>query len=344
MAEELLCSYHEASKYPFTSRPIHEHPDQVHPNRPVAERRTMRTADGTRVRGVQLRTTQSRVFMAAGESVVFTVAATDADHAPLALAVEQAVARGLSTPQDPDAPLATLTLADDGQNGDTAAGDGTWSGTWTPVGTAFADHAGTIRVGLKLRVAGQTGVAWLDVVHSPAVPATWSGPIREAVEDGALAFYLPTRVESPGRYLVSARVDDARGEPLALLTFNEVLGPGDQEIRLALHGRLIRDLAPAFPLRLRDIDAFLLREDVDPDRALMPRISGEAYVTRPHRPDDFSPAEWQSEVKTRHLTEFSRDVEQLRDELAELDPRRPRVSFSLDLCRGFNASPDAPQA
>ncbi len=340
LAEELLCNYHETSKYPFTSRPIREHPDQVHPNRPISERRTMRSADGTRVRGVQLHTTQSRVFMAAGESVVFTVAATDDDGAPLALAVEHAAARGLSTSA---APQTTLTLSDDGQNGDAAAGDGTASTTWTPVGTAFAEYAGTIRVALSVRVAGQAG-AWLDVVYSPAVPATWSGPVREVVEDGALAFYLPARVESPGRYLVSARVDDARGEPLALLMFNEVLGPGDRDIRLALHGKLIHDLAPAFPLRLRDVDAFLLLEDVDPDRVLMPRISGEAHVTRIHRTDDFSPEEWQSEVKTRYLTEFSEDVEQLRDELAGLDPQRPRVSFSREQCRGFNASPDVPQA
>lgn len=344
MAEELLCNYHEASKYPFTSRPIHEHPDQVHPNRPVAERRTMRRPDGTLVRGVRLHTTQSRVFMAAGESVIFTVAATDDDGAPLALAVEHAAARGLSPPDDRVAPQATLTLSDDGHHGDAAAGDGTASATWSPVGTAFAEYAGTIRVALSVRVAGQAGAAWLDVVYSPAVPATWSGPVREAVEDGALAFYLPAKVESPGRYLVSARVDDARGEPLALLMFNELLGPGDQEIRLALHGKLIHDLAPAFPLRLRDIDGFLLLEDVDPDRVLMPRISGDAYVTRTHRADEFSPAAWQSEVKTRYLTELIRDVEQLRDELAELDPQLPRISFSLEQCRGFNANPDVPQA
>ena len=43
-------------------------------------------------------------------------------------------------------------------------------------------------------------------------------------------FHLPLDVRIPGRYIVNGRVDDARGRPVALLTFNEVLGPAPTDL------------------------------------------------------------------------------------------------------------------
>ena len=105
-----------------------------------------------------------------------------------------------------------------------------------------------------------------------------------------------------------------------------------------------RGAPPRFPLRLRDIDAFLLREDTDPDRALIPRVEGEAHVTRRHRLTDFSAEEWQSDERARYLAEFGRDVEQARAELADLDPGRLPVAFTPDQCRRFNANVGVPQS
>jgi len=344
LAEELLCSFHDASKYPFTSRPIYEHPDQIYPNRPIAQRRAMRTLDGRPDAHIQIHTTQSRVFMAAGEPVVVSIAAMNDSGERLPLAVERATARGLPARPDRPAPQFALPMADDGRNGDTVASDRTVSGAWTPAETDFADFAGTIRIEIEYTVEGRACVAWLDVVYSPEVPATWSAPIRDAIDGGSLVFLLKAKVQTPGRYLASGRVVDARDRPIALLMFNDLLGAGEQEIRLSLHGKLIRDLEPAFPLKLRDVDAYLLKDDADPDRALMPRLEGDAHTTRVYALSKFSPDEWQSEQRSRYLTEFIRDVEQTRAELAEQDPTQPGVSFTPDQCRGFNANISSPQA
>lgn len=343
LAEELLCSYQDASKYPFTSRPIAEHPDQVYPNRPVGERRVLRRADGTRDTSLRIHTTQSRVYMAAGESVVFTLAATDEDGGALPLRVERAEIRGLPVAGGAAPQARALVLADDGRRGDAVAGDGTLSGRWSP-GAEVAGFAGTLRAEVVYTAAERAGVAWFDVFYSQEVPARWSGPIRAVVEGGDLAFYLPARVQAAGRYLVSARVDDAGGEPLALLTFNDLVAAGEQEIRLGLHGKLIRDLAPRFPLRLRDIDGFLLREDTDPDRALMPRLEGVAHTTRGHRLAEFSAEEWQSEERARYLAEFGRDVEAARAALAELEPGQVEVGFTPEQCRRFTANAGLPRS
>ena len=99
---------------------------------------------------------------------------------------------------------------------------------------------------------------------------------------------------------------------------------------LVVHGLLLRDLAPVFPLTLRDIDGYLLT-DGDPDRALMPRIDGTALVTRRYLPDQFSDAEWESEQRSRYLAEFERDLAQASAALAVLDPEaaRPRDCAGL---------------
>ena len=92
-----------------------------------------------------------------------------------------------------------------------------------PALQGFADYAGTVRVQLELNQNGQSGIVSFDVVYQPLVPAEWGG-IREAMVDGSLVFDLQAQVHQAGLYVVNARVVDARGQPLALLTFNEYEG------------------------------------------------------------------------------------------------------------------------
>ena len=127
----------------------------------------------------------------------------------------------------------------------------------------------------------------------------------------------------PGRYVITGRVDDAKGHPFALLTFNDVLGPGPNQVKLLMFGKLMRDQDAALPLTLRDVDGYLLKEGTDPDRAMMPRLEGKVYTTRTTSTKGFSDAEWQSEERTRYLTEFGKDVAIAKAELARFDPNLP---------------------
>jgi hypothetical protein len=102
-----------------------------------------------------------------------------------------------------------------------------------------------------------------------------------------------------------------------------VLGTGAHEVPLKVFGKLMRDDAPAVPLTLRDVEGYLLKENADPDRALMPRLEGSVYVSKQYQLDSFSDAEWQSEQKSRYLKEFSKDLRGARAELAAFDPARP---------------------
>ena len=118
--------------------------------------------------------------------------------------------------------------------------------------------------------------------------------------------------------MVTARVDDASGKPFALLTFNDEVAAGAQEFRLPLFGKLVRDGKPAFPLVLRDVDAFLLRADVFPDRKLMPRLQGRLHTSQSYPLASFADTEWSGEERARYVAELTRDLDEAQREVQRL--------------------------
>jgi hypothetical protein len=321
--DQTYCHYAAGTKYPNASRPITEHPDQVYPNLPVTEAHPMRTGNGRTDPSIQIQTSQSRVYMAAGEQAAFSLRAIDADGKSLPLVVSRALAQGMTNQGARATTQVTLPFADEGAGADAVSGDGAFAGVLAPSQTGLASFNGTIRTEVQYAVAGKKGFVLFDVIYTPELPATWSGKVSEAVEDGSLVFKLKADVRIAGRYIVTGRVDDAKGKPFALATFNDLLPSGPAEVKLLVFGKLMRDGEAALPLTLRDVEGYLLKEDMDPDRALMPRLEGKVFVGKPHALKAFSEEEWQSEERSRHLTEFSKDVTLARQALNQFDPTLP---------------------
>lgn len=319
LTDHTYCSYLAHSRYPHGSRPAGHHPDQLYPNQPLIEAGPLRADNGDSKPDVLLQASQSRVYLAAGESVRFSLRALDAGGAPLALVVTRAEAQGMTYGASRPAPRVTLAFTGDG--------GGTWSAQLTPSQTALADFHGTIRLEVRYHAGGQAGVVLFDVVNSPVLPARWSGPPREAVADEALRFSLPLEVRLPGRYIVTGRIDDAAGRPFALATFNEVLGQGAQQVRLDVFGKLLHDGAPQLPLALRDVEGYLLRENADPDRLLLPRLEGKVADSQARTLDGVPDTEWQGEERSRYLAEYARDRIAARAGLAAFDPMAPLPSL-----------------
>jgi hypothetical protein len=316
--KQTFCAYRDSSKYPPDSRPIAQNPDQVFPNRPVREALPLTDQKGAGDTGIRLLTSQSRVYLAAGEAVAFSLRAVDATGNAVPLVVTRAIARGVTFGRTRTAPQVPLSFGDD-----SVANDGTVVAAFSPAQTALAGFEGAIDADVLVNAGGHKGAVQFEVIYSPESPATWTGQVREAQENGSLVFYLKADVREPGRYVVTGRVDDARGKPFALATFNDLLGPGVHEVPLTVFGKLVRDGAPAVPLTLRDVEGYLLKENASTDRALMTRLQGPVYVSKQYPLDSFSDAEWQSEQRSRYLKEFSRDLRGARAELGAFDPARP---------------------
>ena len=317
-AEEVYRAYRDATRLPPHSRPLYEHPDQARPFDPVTDEAPLRDPSGRPVAGVRLRTTQDKVFVSGTEAVRFTLEALDAEGRRLPLAMRRSFAQSLpDTRALATAVHAQVAFTDDGAGADDAAGDGRYAARMIPAEQGFAGRAGTIRVLAEVLAGGQQGLAAFDVVYTPDLAGSWGG-VRESTEGGGLSFYVQAQVQLAGRYVASGRVYDAKGTPVALLQFNEMLPAGPVEFKLSLAGLLLHEARPAFPLRLVDVEAFLLRPDTFPDRVMMPRWPGVVHVSAGYPLETFSSEEWSSEQRDRHLQEYARDVVRAEDELSRL--------------------------
>ena len=213
-----------------------------------------------------------------------------------------------------------MPFTDNGVGPDIKAADGKYSARLNPAAQGFANYSGTIRLLAQVTANGEQGVAYFDVVYSPAVPATWLG-VREAVDAGSLTFYLRAQVQIAGRYVVSGRVYDANGAPFALMQFNDQVAAGTTEFKLQVFGALLLDKNPPFPLRLVDVEGFLLRPDTFPDRYMMARQTGLVHTSSRYGMDRFSPAEWSSQERSRYLDEYGRDMQEALERVNALQER-----------------------
>ena len=314
LTQHTYCSYLQQTRYPHTSRPAAQHPDQLYPNQPVRESNPMRVDGGDSDPGVLVQTAQSRVYLAAGEAVELSLRAVDAYGAAVPLVVTRALVQGMAAQGAHPAPRVTLAFSQD--DGDY------WRATFAPHASALAGFHGTIRSEVRFAAAGRAGVVLFDVIHSPELPALWAGAPREAIGADALEFTLPLDVRQAGRYVVSGRIDDALGRPFALASFNELLGEGTQSVALRVHGKLLHDAdpAPPLPLVLRDVEGYLLRENADPDRLLLARREGPVLVSRTLSLAGVPDHAWQSEERSRYLAEYAKDRMAARERLAAFDP------------------------
>jgi hypothetical protein len=311
-----LESYRQSTRYPHESRPIQEHPDQVYPASPERKQPL-----GKEQRDISLRLKQEKVFVVGDEVVRFFVGCENTNtRDPLPCEVHSALAH--EAPYMAKAGQLSsvpLDFNDSGRNGDEVAGDGTWTGSFQPARQGFALFEGTLRIEFRVRGSGGAeGGAFFDIQFTPAAPATFTGKVREVVEHGSLQLYVGLQVRKPGRYVMAGRLDDEAGIPFAYVSFNEELAAGAREVKLTVFGKLIHDVAPAFPLKLRDVEGFLLREQGDPDRELVKALAGYVHTTQEYTPDRFSPDEWTSEERQRYLDEYSKDVNEAQQELDKL--------------------------
>ncbi len=318
-SEETLAGYRALTRYPPESRPIREHPDHVYPSMPEQ----VKPLDEDDPTGVRLRLIQEHVFVAGEQTVDFWIRCEHADGAEARCEVRSARVYPPEVLQRARAfPPVPLVFADRGGPADAVPADGIHSARFQPSREGFSEYEGRLRVEAEV-VAGQTqGQAIFDFTYTGPVPAAFTGSVQETLENGSLVLALGVQVHKPGRYVVDARVDDAQGRPFAYLAFNEELRAGRQQVPFTIFGKLIRDEQPAFPLRVRDVDGFLLHEDRDPDRQLMAPLRGHVHTTRVYPATAFAEAEWESEERQRHLDEFSKDVQQAREQVEGLALRR----------------------
>lgn len=308
-ARETLAHYEATTRYPPSSRPLAEQTDQVHFEAPVRSR-VLHAAGGTDASPRHVRVGQSRVSLSGDEAADVWIRCEDDQGARTACSVLRASVQLLPKTGAADVRMAVpLMMADDGGPGDAVPGDGTFSTRVSPSKLGFGTKEGTLRIAAEVQSDSYSDTVFVDILYSGQAPAVFNGKVREVLENGSLSLFVGLTVQKTGRYVLAGRVDDAEGKPFAYLSFNGTLLANAKEARLSIFGKLVTDAKPVFPLTLRDLEGFLLRESGDPDRELMPRAEGPLYTTRSYPFDAFSSADWQSETRSRYLGELTHDVQ-----------------------------------
>jgi hypothetical protein len=317
LASEQFNQYRDITRYPHHSRPVSDAPDQIYPYARIEHSGLMRDSKNQEVDGISVKITQDRVFLNDNDSVVFTLQATKKSnsHLPITIVNSQMIASKTERSSPPPVRIDFYDIGLNMSKGvDVVAGDGIYSGRFTPKAQGFAEYRGTIRLHLTYLVDGKEGAIYQDIIYTNGSPASWEG-VRDLVENGSLSIYLKVKVNTAGRYVAAGLLDDANGQPFALLRFNEELSEGDQVIKLQLFGALVHDKTPKFPLTLRDVEAFLLIPDVHPDRAMLPRRPGVVHKTGHYVLGNFSDQEWASEERDRYLGEYGRLIDTAKSHL-----------------------------
>lgn len=269
-------------QYPPHSRPLRESEDLLVPEQVPPTVRPLAPPAPTGIQGqVVIRQTQDRVFLRPGTAVTVGLEATVAGE-PVPVSVLSAVlVRAEGSPPVPSAPVQRVAFGEAGA---------ARVASFTPA-EALAGYAGDLLLQVDAEAGGERGALVYAFVYTGEPPAAFTGRARDRLEGGSVVFEAGVDVRRPGRYRITARVDDAAGKPLALARFDGELSAGAVEVPLVLFGKIARDEGGASPFVLRDVEGFRLLDGVYPDRETMATWTGP-YRSRPYRAEELSPEPW----------------------------------------------------
>jgi len=313
-AQQTLSAYLESTKYPPESRPISEKPDLQTTSQPLANQLPFKKKNGAARGDLRMKTWQSSQRLIADEIVTMTFACISGKG------YEPSEFISAQTVEVPPKGLAATAISfyDDGSHGDERGGDRVFSTQFQPSASPqFAGYNGYVNVPVTLRCGGDETTTFFDFFYTSGEPTRFTGKVREVVEKGSLALYLELLVKKAGNYKLAIRVDDAEGKSFAYVAFDGDLAAGMQEARFLLFGKLIKDQGAASPFKLRDLDGYLFLSDQNPDRENLKPTPGAFHTTQKYGAEAFSEAEWSSEEKDRHVAEFTKDVDNAKEKVAE---------------------------
>ncbi len=279
--EFTLESYLEWAKYPPGSRPIAERPDRLKPHF-IGPRSLPLAKDGA-VRAVLW---QSHVYLAGREKALLRIVCKRGES-PVPCSIDSA------------------TLSAEAERGGAEAVKVPFSTDLSAVVAPFELGFETYSGPLMVRVLLEGSEVTFALLYTAAAPATFTGVVRETVEEGSLHICVGLNVQKAGRYVLDGRIDDDSGQTFAFVNFNEELPEGIGEACFQVFGKLIVDESRGGPFVLRDVEGFLLEENTFPDRLTLATWEGMVYRTRAYSLDDFSSNEYESEAKRQKVIVLS---------------------------------------
>lgn len=162
---------------------------------------------------------------------------------------------------------------------------------------------------------------------SPVAPARFTGKFNEKIENGSLIVGVELDVRMPGRYTVEGNLFTSDDRPVAHVRTDARLTGGKQMVDLLFFGKIFHDQGAGGPYVLKGVrgiqdtgplDPELLNRPVaevekiiektrttEPDRRVIPWWK-DSFKTKTYRLEDFSEAEFDSDLKRERIKELEK--------------------------------------
>jgi hypothetical protein len=172
---------------------------------------------------------------------------------------------------------------------------------------SFADHFGPILLAVRFEYErGRFHEDQLRILSTPAdrIPGHVVST-SDRVAAGSLYVDVAANLRIGGFYRFDANLYDARGNPVAFLSWKGELAAGAQTIPLEVWGKLLRDAGAPGPYTLGELRGYRFLDGQYPDRELLPPVTAR-FRTQPWPLDAFSDAPHVSEHEL-HMAELMLD-------------------------------------
>jgi hypothetical protein len=259
MAKHDLEHWREWSRFPESARPAEEMapgggllPHYTAPTRlPLTRRGPDGKPDDSYLSKSRVVLVQDRFQVSVGETVTMKVHALSEKDQPLP--VRCSSVRALAQVEGANAPPPfEFPCAADKENGVVAVFD--------PARSPFRSMSASIVFRFDLEVdrddgVKESGTAEANIHYVATSPGRFTGAVRQAYENGSVAFYLGYEVAQPGFFRLNVRADSGQDDKVFahINVRQQVDKAGPTEIRAELFGKLIVD-NQVKTVRLRDLD------------------------------------------------------------------------------------------
>jgi hypothetical protein len=255
-----------------------------------------------------------RFHLGPDDSVKITLHALSEKDAELPLRCSAAtVSAGDPISAPPPTPLPPMAIACQPNPGDKGM-----VVAFTPKQSAFRAFHGSIRFEFDLEVdrddgTKESGMTRLHVTYNPAAGGRLTGAVREAYENGSIAYYLGFEAMGPGFARLNVRADNGADDGVFahINVRQEIDKAGPTELRAELFGKLIVD-NNVTKVRLRDVDGeFIGRESGL--SAPVPGKDGAFYGPKPIDRTKIKGDDWQAPEKDLKMHDLEQSVKDAQE-------------------------------
>lgn len=317
--QDVLDKYKAFAVYPPWSRPHNESTKyKLTWNEPVVSK--LRFSDKVANDPINYKFASDRAHVLPGQALTSWFSAFHGDDENKRVPVKVVEAWVMITSGPTTGRAVKLTYADDGTNGDVAAGDLIYTASFVPSTYPELKKTQSAQISVNIEVDGIQKPIVRDFTYSPR-DVLGFGDVTDSARGGSLAVDVAVDVKDPGEYTCEANLMSGDGATAIGYAKEKPTWPaGPARLGFTFFGKVVHDSWLDGPYLVRDIRC-VLRQSGDEENVWA--ADDRVHRTKAYLIDDFSDAEWKAPEKTQRISMLEKLLDQAKSGVNP-DPNAPR--------------------